>query len=110
MASKQLSLGNAILVVIIAMVTTLLPFLFFVIQQKMAELEGHQINWWRQELSSHCKPFISISPEDSVRLAVRKLSQTKVHRLPVVDPQTGNAVYIITHKRILKFIHLFVSY
>ena len=83
---------------------------YFVIQQKMAELEGHQINWWRQELSSHYKPFISISPEDSVRLAVRKLSQTKVHRLPVIDPQTGNAVYIITHKRILKFIHLFVSY
>jgi len=75
----------------------------------MAELEGHQISWWRTELSSHYKPFISISPEDSVRLAVRKLSQTKVHRLPVIDPQTGNAVYIITHKRILKFIHLFMK-
>ena len=75
----------------------------------MQELAEHMISTWRQELSSHYRPFISISPEDSVCTAVRKLKQTKVHRLPVIDPVSGNAVFIITHKRILKFMHIFVS-
>lgn len=75
----------------------------------MNELAEHMISTWREELSSHYRPFIGISPEDSVCSAVRKLSTTKVHRLPVIDPVSGNAVYVVTHKRILKFIHLFVS-
>jgi len=75
----------------------------------MQELEEHMISSWRKELSSHYKSFVSISPEDSVCAAVRKLSKHKVHRLPVVDPVSGNAVYIMTHKRILKFVHIFVS-
>ena len=75
----------------------------------MQELAEHQISSWRKELGSHYKPFVSISPEESVCAAVRKLAQTKVHRLPVLDPVSGNAVYIITHKRILKFMHIFVS-
>lgn len=27
-----------------------------------------------------------------------------------MDPQTGNALYVLTHKRVLKFLYLFVSY
>lgn len=30
-----------------------------------------------------------------------------MHRLPVVDPETGNVLYILTHKRILKFLFLY---
>ena len=41
--------------------------------------------------------------------AVRMLIQSKIHRLPVVDPVTGNVIYILTHKRILKFLGLLVS-
>ncbi|XP_067938021.1 5'-AMP-activated protein kinase subunit gamma-like isoform X2 [Watersipora subatra] len=78
-------------------------------QEKMQELAEHQISSWRKELGSHYKPFVSISPEESVCAAVRKLAQTKVHRLPVLDPVSGNAVYIITHKRILKFMHIFTK-
>lgn len=37
------------------------------------------------------------------------LIKNKIHRLPVIDPVTGNALYILTHKRILKFLQLFVS-
>uniref|UniRef100_A0A8C2J1R5 5'-AMP-activated protein kinase subunit gamma-1 n=1 Tax=Cyprinus carpio TaxID=7962 RepID=A0A8C2J1R5_CYPCA len=33
----------------------------------------------------------------------------KIHRLPVIDPLTGNTLYILTHKRILKFLKLFIS-
>ena len=41
--------------------------------------------------------------------AVYSLIKNKIHRLPVIDPVTGNALYILTHKRILKFLQLFVS-
>ncbi|XP_078356596.1 5'-AMP-activated protein kinase subunit gamma-1-like, partial [Oculina patagonica] len=35
--------------------------------------------------------------------AVKTLVEYKIHRLPVIDPTTGNALYILTHKRILRF-------
>ncbi|CAI9552911.1 unnamed protein product, partial [Staurois parvus] len=41
--------------------------------------------------------------------AVYSLIKNKIHRLPVIDPVSGNALYILTHKRILKFLQLFVS-
>ena len=41
--------------------------------------------------------------------AVHSLIKNKIHRLPVIDPISGNALYILTHKRILKFLQLFVS-
>lgn len=37
------------------------------------------------------------------------LIHNKVHRLPVIDPDNGNVLYILTHKRILKFLFLYVS-
>ncbi|CAB1341102.1 unnamed protein product [Coregonus sp. 'balchen'] len=39
--------------------------------------------------------------------AVYSLIKNKIHRLPVLDPVSGNALYILTHKRILKFLQLF---
>ncbi|KAG7264751.1 hypothetical protein CRUP_009073, partial [Coryphaenoides rupestris] len=33
----------------------------------------------------------------------------KIHRLPVIDPESGNVLHILTHKRILKFLHIFGS-
>ena len=40
--------------------------------------------------------------------AIHSLIHNKVHRLPVIDPETGNVLYILTHKRILKFLFLYV--
>ena len=37
------------------------------------------------------------------------LLDMKIHRLPVIDPHTGNALYILTHKRILKYMFSHVS-
>lgn len=48
-------------------------------------------------------------PSDSIFDAVYSLIKNKIHRLPVIDPVSGNALYILTHKRILKFLQLFVS-
>jgi hypothetical protein len=41
--------------------------------------------------------------------AVRILLENHVHRLPIIDPITNNAVFILTHKRILRFFYLYVS-
>lgn len=41
--------------------------------------------------------------------AVYSLIKHKIHRLPVIEPTSGNVLHILTHKRILKFLHIFVS-
>lgn len=33
------------------------------------------------------------------------LIQHKIHRLPVIDSKTGNALYVFTHKRLLHFLY-----
>ncbi|KAF7646707.1 hypothetical protein LDENG_00183590, partial [Lucifuga dentata] len=39
--------------------------------------------------------------------AIYSLLKHKIHRLPVIDPESGNVLHILTHKRILKFLHIF---
>uniref|UniRef100_A0A8C6NS09 5'-AMP-activated protein kinase subunit gamma-1 n=1 Tax=Nothobranchius furzeri TaxID=105023 RepID=A0A8C6NS09_NOTFU len=74
------------------------------------ELEEHKIETWRElYLQDSFKPLVSISPNASLYDAVSSLLKNKIHRLPVVDPLTGNTLYILTHKRILKFLKLFVE-
>uniref|UniRef100_A0AAQ4PLJ1 Protein kinase, AMP-activated, gamma 3b non-catalytic subunit n=1 Tax=Gasterosteus aculeatus aculeatus TaxID=481459 RepID=A0AAQ4PLJ1_GASAC len=41
--------------------------------------------------------------------AIYSLLKNKIHRLPVIDPASGNVLHILTHKRILKFLHIFRS-
>ncbi|XP_058604347.1 5'-AMP-activated protein kinase subunit gamma-1 isoform X2 [Onychostoma macrolepis] len=73
------------------------------------ELEEHKIETWRElYLQATFKPLVNISPDASIFDAVYSLIKNKIHRLPVIDPVTGNALYILTHKRILKFLQLFV--
>uniref|UniRef100_A0A672H2C3 Protein kinase, AMP-activated, gamma 3a non-catalytic subunit n=1 Tax=Salarias fasciatus TaxID=181472 RepID=A0A672H2C3_SALFA len=77
---------------------------------QMYELESHKIETWRDiylQYSSHF--LISISPEASLFDAIYSLLRHKIHRLPVIDPESGNVLHILTHKRILKFLHIFVS-
>uniref|UniRef100_A0A1I8JPC5 Peptidase_M13 domain-containing protein n=1 Tax=Macrostomum lignano TaxID=282301 RepID=A0A1I8JPC5_9PLAT len=72
----------------------------------MEELESHK----NQHLAARsCRTACDrlwISPEASLLDAIRLLLHAKVHRLPVVEPHTGNALFILTHKRILKYIFL----
>ncbi|VDN24798.1 unnamed protein product, partial [Gongylonema pulchrum] len=39
--------------------------------------------------------------------AAQLLSKHRIHRLPVMDPYDGSPLFILTHKRILKFLWLF---
>ncbi|XP_070279730.1 5'-AMP-activated protein kinase subunit gamma-2 isoform X2 [Myotis yumanensis] len=74
------------------------------------ELEEHKIETWRElYLQETFKPLVNISPDASLFDAVNSLIKNKIHRLPVIDPISGNALYILTHKRILKFLQLFMS-
>ena len=38
------------------------------------------------------------------------LVENKIHRLPVIDPETGNALFILTHKKILRYVYNHVRY
>ncbi|XP_053170746.1 5'-AMP-activated protein kinase subunit gamma-1 [Scomber japonicus] len=75
---------------------------------QMYELENHKIETWRDVYIQYSNHFlISISPEASLFDAIYSLLKYKIHRLPVIDPGSGNVLHILTHKRILKFLHIF---
>ena len=58
---------------------------------------------------SNVKELMSIGPDATLLDAIKMLIENKIHRLPVIDPETGNVLYILTHKRLLKFLYLYVS-
>ncbi|CAG2168931.1 unnamed protein product [Oppiella nova] len=59
-------------------------------------------------LKEETQPLVSIGPDESLFNAIKLLIHKKVHRLPVIDPETGNVLYILTHKRILKYLFLYL--
>ncbi|XP_054441625.1 5'-AMP-activated protein kinase subunit gamma-3 isoform X2 [Pteronotus mesoamericanus] len=72
------------------------------------EIEEHKIETWREIYLQGCvKPLVSIFPNDSLFEAVYTLIKNRIHRLPVLDPVSGDVLHIITHKRLLKFLHIF---
>ncbi|NXW95936.1 AAKG3 kinase, partial [Alopecoenas beccarii] len=74
------------------------------------EVEEHKIETWREVyLQGSFKPLVYISPSDSLFDAVYYLIKHKIHRLPIIEPVSGNVLHILTHKRILKFLHIFGS-
>merc|ERR1719430_3014964 len=52
--------------------------------------------------------MISVPPSASLYEAVSLLIQNKIHRLPIVEPETGNVLYILNQKPLLKFLHNYV--
>ncbi|PAV72164.1 hypothetical protein WR25_00014 [Diploscapter pachys] len=80
-------------------------------EERMRALEEEEICHWRQqfELDGSLRPFVAIDPSESLYRAVQVLCESKVHRLPVLDRQTGNISYILTHKRIIKFLSLYIN-
>jgi 5'-AMP-activated protein kinase regulatory gamma subunit len=75
---------------------------------KMDELEEHKINTWREVLHDYSRGLVNMEPDASLFDAIYTLCVNKVHRLPVIDKTTGNALYILTHKRILRFLYLYI--
>lgn len=73
---------------------------------QMEEVEEHRIETWR-ELSKQKLPstLIQISPFQSLYEACELLIKQKIHRLPVIDPSSSNFLFVISHKRILHYLH-----
>ena len=76
----------------------------------MSELEEHRVETWRRRFLQDKQPLISIDPDASLYDAICSLVNNRIHRLPVIDKHTGNVLHILTHKRILKFLFLYVSF
>ncbi|KAF3427346.1 hypothetical protein E2986_10659 [Frieseomelitta varia] len=100
----------------------------------MDELEEHELDTWRSKyhfsmvrthmfrnfnftilnciisevLKDQVHPLVSIGPDANLYEAIKTLIQNRIHRLPVIDPDTGNVLYILTHKRILRFLFLYI--
>ena len=74
---------------------------------KMEELEEQKLELWRTVLANESRTLVSITPQARLFEVIKTLIHNKVHRLPVIDPDTGNVLYIMTHKRILKFLFLY---
>ena len=55
------------------------------------------------------KELVWIAPDASLFEAIRTLILNEIHRLPIIDPELGNVLYILTHKRLLRFLFLYVS-
>ena len=73
----------------------------------MLELEEHLIATWRSALN--CSRIVSINPDASLYDGLKQLIMNKIHRLSIMESTTGNPLYIFTHKRILKFLYLFIN-
>jgi len=74
---------------------------------EMEELEEHRLSTWRDVLHD-VKDLIYIHPDASLYYAIKMLIHNKIHRLPVIDQKNGNVLYILTHKRILRFLFLYI--
>ncbi|KAB0353034.1 hypothetical protein FD754_017891, partial [Muntiacus muntjak] len=69
------------------------------------ELEEYKIETWMEVyIQDFFKPLVCISRNANLFDAVFSLIQNKIHRLPVIDPESSNVLYILTHKCILKFL------
>ncbi|CAJ0578747.1 unnamed protein product, partial [Mesorhabditis spiculigera] len=81
-------------------------------EEGMKSLEEQEISHWRQRFeqdSNAKKELITIDPLQSLYQAVELLVNHKVHRLPVLDQEAGNICYILTHKRLMKFLYFYMS-
>ncbi|CAF3403710.1 unnamed protein product [Rotaria socialis] len=82
----------------------------------VATLERASILEWKQNLykkNAVTDPTLGstifyLNPEDSLYKAILTLIERKVHRIPVIHPDTHDFLYLITHKRILKFLYLYI--
>lgn len=50
----------------------------------------------------------SVGPDVSIEGAVSALRQYRCHRLPVVDPVSGDVLHMITYKRIIRYLYRFM--
>lgn len=52
---------------------------------------------------------VCLSPDASLSDALSSVIRNKIHRVRVTDLESGNTLYILTHKHILEFLNLFLT-
>lgn len=75
----------------------------------MDDFEKHTLHNWRKILRPTRKPLCSVSPDQSLHDAINLLSKNRVHRLLMIDPLSGDVLYILSHKRILRFLFVYLN-
>lgn len=73
------------------------------------DLERHSLHNWKKILRPSRKPLVSVRPDQSLHEAINMLSKNRVHRLLMIDPYTGDVLYVLSHKRILRFLFVYLN-
>ena len=60
-------------------------------------------DYWPLQTINHASIFSD--PMETLFTAAKILLEKRIHRLPIIDPRSGNTLYILTHKRILNHIY-----
>ncbi|XP_068621224.1 5'-AMP-activated protein kinase subunit gamma-3-like [Battus philenor] len=75
----------------------------------MEDLERHTLHSWKKILRPTRKPLCSAGPDQSLHEAINLLNKNRIHRLLVIDPFSGDVLYILSHKRILRFLFVYLN-
>lgn len=75
----------------------------------MEELERHTIHTWIKLLRPYRKPLCSVDPSQSLHDAINLLNKHRIHRLLMIDNKSGDVLYVLSHKRILRFLFVYLN-
>lgn len=78
-------------------------------QNILTDIEDHTLQNWKDLLEGSSMPIISIKPDMSLYDAIVTLTEKHIHRLPIIDPNTGELLYILTLKCILRFLFIYIG-
>lgn len=73
------------------------------------DLERHTLHTWKRLLRPSRKPLCCVGPDQSLHEAINYLNKHRVHRLLMVDQISGDVLYILSHKRILRFLFVYLN-
>ncbi|EYC03569.1 hypothetical protein Y032_0093g2667 [Ancylostoma ceylanicum] len=75
------------------------------------DIANMKIRRWKELLRKRgsLREFISINTNESIFHAVELLSKYRIHRLPVLDKHSGDCAFILTHRRVLRYIWKYCS-
>lgn len=82
------------------------------VSEVLKDLEGFTLNDWRSMLDANgykAKPFVFVDPQDSLFKAVQEMYNNHIHRLALVDKTNGNVEFIVSYKRLLKFVFIYIK-
>lgn len=103
--------SNKKLLVGMITVTDFIRILLYLDKENISveELERHTLHNWRKMLRHTRKPLCNVGPDQSLHDAINLLSKNRIHRLLMIDPLNGDVLYILSHKRILRFLFVYLN-